>query len=142
MKILSSLPKREVSPRQTLLFSATVPPDVHAVANLALLPNHAFISTLSEADRLSLLPARRQSASSSVVFLFTPENTHAHVAQEYLLVAPADALPAGLRLIEAEQAANPSAKIMVFLPTARATGLTYEVFSRESCCSSRVAFSF
>jgi hypothetical protein len=56
-------------------------------------------------------------------------NTHAHVTQEYCLVSQQDSFPAALRLIEQEKSATPdSFKIMVFLPTARATGLAYEVF--------------
>lgn len=32
VKIISYLPDRKISPRQTLLFSATIPPDVHQVS--------------------------------------------------------------------------------------------------------------
>ena len=108
LKILAALPNRAQQPRQTLLFSATIPAEVHTIANLALLPNHTFISTLTEEDR----------------------NTHAHVEQRYAVVDLADSLPAALKMIEKEKRANPTGwKIMAFFPTARATGLAYEVFN-------------
>jgi ATP-dependent RNA helicase MSS116 len=43
-KILRYLP----SQRQTLLFSATIPPQVHTVSKLALKPNNQFIDTVGE----------------------------------------------------------------------------------------------
>jgi ATP-dependent RNA helicase MSS116 len=46
-----------------MLFSATIPAEVHSIANLALLPNHAFISTLTEEDR-SFFPSPLAAISS------------------------------------------------------------------------------
>jgi hypothetical protein len=43
-KIIERLPKH----RQTLLFSATVPPAVHQVKNLALAADHVFVDTVGE----------------------------------------------------------------------------------------------
>jgi ATP-dependent RNA helicase MSS116 len=80
IKILGALPNREVSKRQTLLFTATVPDGIrklgHAslairlpladcqIASIALNPNHQFITTLAE----------------------DANNTHEHVTQEILVV--------------------------------------------------------
>ncbi|KAK4705975.1 hypothetical protein P7C70_g230, partial [Phenoliferia sp. Uapishka_3] len=108
-KIINMLPDRKNVPRQTLLFSATVPQQVHQIASLALLPNHAFISTISEADA----------------------NTHAHVPQHSLIASLNDTFPMTLAAIQSEIAIHGAAtKIMAFLPTARATGLAAAVFKR------------
>jgi ATP-dependent RNA helicase MSS116 len=81
LKIMQALPDRNRTPRQTLLFSATIPKEVHTIASLALLPSHKFITTLTEADN----------------------NTHEHVEQFSVVVPPSDILAATLELIEREQ---------------------------------------
>ena len=43
-RILASLP----TARQTLMFSATMPPDVRRIVGIALRPQHAFIDTVGE----------------------------------------------------------------------------------------------
>lgn len=79
------------------------------IASLALLPNHAFISTISEADA----------------------NTHAHVPQHSLIASLNDTFPMTLAAIHSEIAIHGNAtKIMAFLPTARATGLAAALFKR------------
>ncbi|KAF8487600.1 P-loop containing nucleoside triphosphate hydrolase protein [Gautieria morchelliformis] len=105
-RIIQSLPNRAATPRQTLLFSATIPPDVHKIAQMALLPTHKHISTLSETDTA----------------------THAHVKQHALVVPPTEGFPALARLLAQWTRADPRAKIMVFSNTARATGITAQVF--------------
>lgn len=109
VRIIDSLPDRRTVPRQTLLFSATVPQQVHQIASLALLPNHSFISTISEADT----------------------NTHAHVPQHSLIAPLNDVFPMALAAIQSEMATHGAkTKIMAFLPTARATGLAAALFKR------------
>lgn len=96
VKIIEALPDRQTSPRQTLLFSATIPKEVHTVglysalycsllmiqiANLALSKDHKFITTLSEED----------------------VNTHEHVVQESLIVPSGDIIPATLEALKREE---------------------------------------
>ncbi len=96
-KIINMLPNRAQVPRQTLLFSATIPAQVHQVAALALLPSHKFITTISEADA----------------------NTHLHVPQHLLVAQTLDQLfPLALATIRSEIAIHGDAtKMMAFLPT-------------------------
>ncbi|GAA5970892.1 hypothetical protein JCM3765_000846 [Sporobolomyces pararoseus] len=109
-KIIGFLPNRTSSPRQTLLFSATIPQQVHQIASLALLPNHAFVSTIPPEE----------------------ENTHEHVPQ-YSVTPPSlyDLFPTTLAVLKNEIKTHGSdAKTMVFFPTARATGLAAALFKR------------
>ncbi|GAA5834636.1 hypothetical protein JCM11251_003619 [Rhodosporidiobolus azoricus] len=111
-KIISYLPARQTVPRQTLLFSATIPQQVHQLSSLALLPNHRFISTIPPDE----------------------ENTHEHVEQ-FVLTPPSlfDLFPTTLAVLRAELAQHGGAlKAMVFLPTARATGLVAQLMKRTS----------
>ena len=87
--------------RQTLLFSATIPPDVLKIAQIALLPSHQHISTLSETDTA----------------------THAHVKQQALIVPLTEVFPVLARLLSQWTKEDPLAKVMVFANTARATGI-------------------
>lgn len=83
-----------MSPRQTLLFSATVPPSLTSVVSVALLPGYKHLSALKPED----------------------ENTHARVPQTALTVR----YGASLACLQAELEAKPgTAKIIVFSPTAR-----------------------
>ena len=94
------LPNTKVSPRQTLLFSATIPNEVHSVslvegsrykiyipqiASLALDKNHKFISTLKEEDM----------------------NVHEHVKQESLVVPNRDIIAATSAILQREQSLIP-----------------------------------
>lgn len=110
VKILDALPDRKAVPRQTLLFSATLPEGVHSISSIALKPDHKFITTLKDEDI----------------------NAHKHVVQE-LLVLPGHQMIAGaLEVLKREEmlaAERGGFKVMVFLPTARAAGLYFEVFS-------------
>lgn len=109
VKIIECLPDRRQVPRQTLLFSATVPAQVHQIASLALLPNFTFITTLKPEE----------------------ENTHKHVPQFSLIAPLEDQFATTLGAIKSELATHGAAtKIMVFFPTARATGLAAALFKR------------
>lgn len=106
-RILETLPPAVSGPgtgggRQTLLFSATVPHDVLDVAHVALRKGYEMIDVVGE----------------------DTHDTHAHVAQEVLVVPSLSLLPAIVRLLKHAVKADPDFKIMVFLPTARATGFT------------------
>lgn len=79
-KIIACLPDRRQVPRQTLLFSATVPAQVHQIAQLALLPGHQFISTLKEED----------------------QNVHQHVPQFSLVVDMHDVFASTLAVVQSE----------------------------------------
>lgn len=131
LKILEALPDRRSVPRQTLLFSATLPAEVHSISSIALLPDHRFISTLKDED----------------------VNAHKHVVQESLVVEPKDVIAATVEVLRREemlagerggfkgelgccrrirwvqQVISAHTPVMVFLPTARAAGLYYEIFA-------------
>ncbi|KLT41911.1 DEAD-domain-containing protein [Cutaneotrichosporon oleaginosum] len=109
LKILESLPNRKTVPRQTLLFSATVPAEVHSISSIALNPDHEFISTLKDEDI----------------------NAHEHVVQESLIVPAKDIIAATIEVLRREESLSTERggfKVMAFLPTARAAGLFYELF--------------
>ncbi|KAI9631920.1 P-loop containing nucleoside triphosphate hydrolase protein [Dioszegia hungarica] len=110
VKIIESLPQKSAQPRQTLLFSATIPAEVHNIASLALDKNHEFISTLTEED----------------------VNVHEHVIQESLVVPDTEVLVAGAEVIFREQSLSAERggfKVMVFLPTARSAAIMADIFN-------------
>ena len=109
-KILALLPNNsnQAHPRQTLLFSATLPKSVHQVASLALLPDYKFITTVSDSD----------------------STTHDHLPQHSIVTELSHIFPITLGLIEHELKSNPNPKIMAFFPTARGTQLASELFHR------------
>ncbi|KAJ3172926.1 hypothetical protein HDU88_004380 [Geranomyces variabilis] len=106
-RILTYLPNKNVQPRQTLLFSATMPPGVQQIATLALNKNFKFISTISESDA----------------------GTHTHVDQHVIEAPLPRSIATTFSLIAALNAEGKS-KIIVFLPTARATQLYFETYSQ------------
>jgi ATP-dependent RNA helicase MSS116 len=96
------MPPRKTHPRQSLLFSATIPPGIREVADLD--PNHVIINTLKPGE----------------------ENTHEHVPQEYVLVSTVDMFPATLSFLEQSfQRDSSGSKVILFFSTARLTGLFY-----------------
>lgn len=97
---MSHLSPRSVQKRQSLLFSATIPPGIRETADLD--KNCAFINTLKPGE----------------------ENTHEHVPQEYMVVSSEDMFAATLSLLQKCFEENPTAcKVMIFFTTARLTGL-------------------
>jgi ATP-dependent RNA helicase MSS116 len=124
-QITAFLNKRDAAtlgPRQTLLFSATVAPEVREIAKQTLLPGYKFVDTVGE----------------------EVEQTHAHVPQR-VMCAPLDQqLKVIVQLLEQHQRENAgNFKIIMFFATARQTGYyagvlnavgmpTLEIHSRKS----------
>ncbi|XP_073143026.1 DEAD-box ATP-dependent RNA helicase 31-like [Henckelia pumila] len=96
-KIIVAVPKQ----RQTLLFSATIPPEVRQICHIALKRDHEFINTVQEGS----------------------EDTHAQVRQMHL-VAPLDKHFSLLyALLKSHIADDVNYKILVFCTTAMVTKL-------------------
>ncbi|KAK8102660.1 DEAD/DEAH box helicase [Apiospora sp. TS-2023a] len=106
--IIACLPKREVSERQSMLFSATVPQYVDKVAHFALNKGYKFISTIPEGEL----------------------NTHERVPQNLIVVPTfsdmAAALAGALRQELAHVGAD-SFKAIVFAPTAALVDFYVEI---------------
>jgi ATP-dependent RNA helicase MSS116 len=110
-QITAFLNKRDAGtfgPRQTLLFSATVAPEVREIAKQTLLPGYKFVDTVGE----------------------EVEQTHAHVPQR-VMCAPLDQqLKVIVQLLEQHQRENAdNFKVIMFFPTARQTGYYASVLS-------------
>ena len=105
LRILACLPPPAA--RQALLFSATLPADVAAIADLALRP----------------APRRRL-----IDTVGAEEATHLHVPQEAVVCRPEAQVVELARLVE-DAAAAPAHKVVVFFATARQTQLFAEVFA-------------
>ncbi|XP_009627713.1 DEAD-box ATP-dependent RNA helicase 31-like [Nicotiana tomentosiformis] len=102
-KIISAIPKQ----RQTLLFSATVPPEVRQICHIALKRDHEFINTVEEGS----------------------EETHAQV-QQIQLVAPLETHFSLLYALLKEHIADDvNYKVLVFCTTAMVTRLVAELLS-------------
>ena len=104
--ILSFLPRKES--RQTIFFSATMPPSVKEIAKKHLKNDYMFIDTVGE--------------------LTSDQQTHQHVSQTVVSVKTEDILPAIAAIIE-KQREVPNFKIIVFLTTARMTGYMAALFA-------------
>ncbi|KAG6856979.1 hypothetical protein H0H87_011368 [Tephrocybe sp. NHM501043] len=104
--ILKGLPDRQQSPRQVMLFSATISKEIQQIAQQALNKDHVFVSTLLEDEA----------------------NTHEHVPQTSI-IAPFNAtLPLSLRIIADDRAIHPKmSKVIMFFPTARHVSLAAEL---------------
>jgi superfamily II DNA/RNA helicase len=96
--------------RQSLCFSATIPPDLAKVLGVALRKDHASVDCVG-ADA---------------------PDTHAKVPQSWALVEAADQLATVMRLVREEQASDPLAKIIIFFTTARQTQFGAEASPRPS----------
>lgn len=96
--IISSLPAE----RQTFLFSATVSPEIREIARKSLKPDHMFIDCVPKNET----------------------NVHTHIPQYYHpLSSASEQIPETLKLIAQDQMENPDSKIILFLPTTKATML-------------------
>lgn len=102
-RILGLLPPK--STRQTLLFSATVPPAVRDIARDALMPGFATVDTVGELT----------------------EQTHLHVRQQVVTVPLSDSIAAISAILETHMQ-TVDYKIIVFLPTARHAGFMAQLF--------------
>ncbi|KAG5626596.1 hypothetical protein H5410_011814 [Solanum commersonii] len=100
-RIISAIPKQ----RQTLLFSATVPPEVRQICHIALKRDHEFINTVEEGS----------------------EETHAQV-QQMQLVSPLESHFSLLYALLKEHIADDvNYKVLVFCTTAMVTKLVAEL---------------
>ena len=108
-KIFELINRLSPKPRQTLLFSATVPKEVFAIAQLVLRKGYANICTVPVDEA----------------------GTHEHVTQCSMIVPDYAQVPAALlTLLEIENKTNPICKSIVFFPTANMTKLYSELFKR------------
>jgi len=92
--------------RQTLLFSATVPPSVLKIASTLMRPGRTQILRMTSA---------------------TEQNVHQHVPQTAVVV-PLMQISQTLAAILFEEMGKPSFKVMVFFTTARVTQVMAELF--------------
>nr|XP_043623933.1 DEAD-box ATP-dependent RNA helicase 31-like [Erigeron canadensis] len=100
-KIVAAVPKQ----RQTLLFSATVSPEVRQICHIALKRDHEYINTVQEGS----------------------EETHAQVQQTHL-VAPLDKqFSLVYALLKDHIADDPDYKVLVFCTTAMVTKLVADL---------------
>ncbi|XVF80222.1 hypothetical protein PTKIN_Ptkin15bG0053800 [Pterospermum kingtungense] len=100
-RIIAAVPKQ----RQTLLFSATVPAEVHQICHIALRRDHEFINTVQEGT----------------------EETHSKVQQIHM-VAPLDKQFSLLYVLLKEHIANDvDYKVLVFCTTAMVTKLVADI---------------
>lgn len=93
--------------RQNMLFSATVSPEIRAIARASLESNHRFIDCVPAGE----------------------ENVHKHIPQfATVLESAEEQIPHVLRLIAHDQLTNPGkSKTIVFAPTTKMTVLLAEV---------------
>ncbi|XP_071726565.1 DEAD-box ATP-dependent RNA helicase 31-like [Rutidosis leptorrhynchoides] len=102
--IIAAVPKQ----RQTLLFSATVPPEVRQICHIALKRDHEYINTVEEGS----------------------EETHTQVQQKYL-IAPLDRhFPLLYTLLKDHIAEDADYKVLVFCTTAMVTKLVADLLGQ------------
>ncbi|RYG64970.1 DEAD/DEAH box helicase, partial [archaeon] len=102
-RILGFLPPSSL--RQTLLFSATVPPAVKQIADVFLRPGYSKVDTVGEET----------------------EQTHLHVKQ-HLAAVSTDDMNAALLSLLIQHMQTPNFKILVFFTTARMAGFEADLF--------------
>lgn len=103
-RIFSYLPA--TAKRQTLLFSATMPPNVAQIAKMAMKPDYNMIDCVGEES-----------------------NTHDHVPQHVLVMSVEDQI-ASLALVLKQCAKVENFKVIVFFVTARSTQFFAELFEQ------------
>ena len=101
-KIIDAIPKQ----RQPLLFSATIPQQVHQISQIALKRDHAFINTVG-------LGCQETHAKVLQRCLVTSHENHFHVLYGVLK----------------EHILEESDKVLVFCTTAAVTRIVYEMLS-------------
>ena len=102
-RILGFLPPSSL--RQTLLFSATVPPAVKQIADVFLRRGYSYVDTVGE----------------------EAEQTHLHV-QQHLTSVSMDDMNAALLSMLSQQLLTPNLKFIVFFTTARMAGFEADLF--------------
>ena len=103
--IMTFMPRKE--DRQTLLFSATVPPAVRQIAKTSLKADYQFVDTVGDDE----------------------EQTHQHVNQTVVTVAMEDLWASAFTaIIQAINASSREHKIIVFCTTARLAGYMADLF--------------
>mmetsp|Transcript_18371 Transcript_18371/g.36810 ORF Transcript_18371/g.36810 Transcript_18371/m.36810 type:complete len:603 (+) Transcript_18371:96-1904(+) len=95
--------------RQTLLFSATIPPTVTEIAKIAMHPKYHFVDTVGKDS----------------------EQTHERVQQQVMISNQEDQVRSIMAILERETSNKPY-KIIVFFTTARLTGFLAELFNSVS----------
>ncbi|XP_073291174.1 DEAD-box ATP-dependent RNA helicase 31-like [Primulina huaijiensis] len=105
-KIIAAVPKQ----RQTLLFSATIPPEVRQICHIALKRDHEFINTVQEGS----------------------EDTHAQVRQMHLVAPLEKHFSLLYAWLKAHMADDVNYKILVFCTTAMVTRLVAELLGELS----------
>lgn len=103
-KILGHVP----AGRQTLLFSATVSPEIQQVAKRSLRPGHVFVDCVGEEESA----------------------TNLQVKQSLVVAAQVDQFAVLKSILDEHCAATPNHKVMCFFTTARATQLAAELFQQ------------
>ncbi|MCO5567020.1 hypothetical protein L7F22_020703 [Adiantum nelumboides] len=101
-KIMKALP----SGRQTLLFSATIPKEVHTIAGNALRPGYEFVDTVGSDN----------------------QDTHAEVHQECVVVPLEDQFEIIYSVLTKHINVEPQFKVLVFCVTARVTAFMFNLF--------------
>ncbi|PWN90618.1 DEAD-domain-containing protein [Acaromyces ingoldii] len=100
--ILAALPSRQERPRQSLLFSATIPQGIRDVADLD--ENHVFVNTLRPEE----------------------QNTHQHVPQDFIIVPHTQTFAATLCILLESLSQDPkTTKPILFFSTARSTAIFF-----------------
>lgn len=102
-KIIAAVPKE----RQTLLFSATVPEEVHKVARIALKRDHEFINTVEEGS----------------------EETHSKVCQSSIIASHENHFHIVYAVLREHISQDPEYKVLVFCTTAMVTRLMAELLA-------------
>ncbi|MCO5571223.1 hypothetical protein L7F22_024959 [Adiantum nelumboides] len=101
-KIMQALPSK----RQTLLFSATIPKEVHSMANIALRSDHVFIDAVGK----------------------NSQDTHTKVKQQYIVAPLEKQIRVLYAALQQHIEADSHYKVLVFCSTARTTGFMCKLF--------------